>query len=125
MNVKISAASLVVALGITGCANTSDEAKTPAGGIGAGALAGGLIGAVLGGQRGAASGAASGAAAGGVVGDRIARTKADYVSREDMIQKETGIVQSRFAETQRMNQKLRVALASLQQDAKRLSAERS
>ena len=108
-----------------GCANVSDETQTTAGGIGLGATLGGVLGAVLGGERGAIIGASIGGVLGGVGGHVLARTKADYASREDMIEKETNILQARINETEEMNQTLKVELASLNQEIERLDRERS
>jgi outer membrane protein OmpA-like peptidoglycan-associated protein len=69
MNKSIPISALVLALGLSGCANMSETQKGTAKGAGIGAAAGAVVGAVAGGGRGAVIGAAVGAGAGAIAGN--------------------------------------------------------
>lgn len=69
MNKSIPISALVLALGLSGCANMTETQKGTAKGAGIGAAAGAVVGAVAGGGKGAAIGAAVGAGAGAIAGN--------------------------------------------------------
>lgn len=107
---------LVCCLMLGGCASTSDQTKTKAGGTAFGALVGGALGYALGGKEGAAIGAVLGGGAGFLVGNEVAKRKAQYASREDFLDAE--IV--RVAE---FNETTRVYNAKLREDIRELTLE--
>lgn len=69
MNKSIPISALVLALGLSGCANMTETQKGTAKGAGIGAAAGAVVGAVAGGGKGAAIGAVVGAGAGAIAGN--------------------------------------------------------
>lgn len=107
---------LLSCLVLGGCATTSDQTKTKAGGIALGAILGGALGYALGGEEGAALGAVLGGGAGFLVGNEVAKRKAQYASREDFLDAE--IV--RVAE---FNETTRVYNAKLSEDVRGLTLE--
>lgn len=67
--IAVSAALIVTALGVTGCAGMSNQDKNTAVGAGVGAVAGSVL------TGGSAVGAVGGAAVGGVIGNQVKTTK--------------------------------------------------
>jgi osmotically inducible lipoprotein OsmB len=67
--IVVSAALIVTALGVTGCAGMSNQDKNTAVGAGVGAVAGSVL------TGGSPVGAIGGAAVGGVIGNQVKTTK--------------------------------------------------
>jgi osmotically inducible lipoprotein OsmB len=67
--IAVSAALIVTALGVTGCAGMSNQDKNTAVGAGVGAVAGSVL------TGGSPVGAIGGAAVGGVIGNQVKTTK--------------------------------------------------
>ena len=67
--IAVSAALIVTALGVTGCAGMSNQDKNTAVGAGVGAVAGSVL------TGGSPIGAVGGAAVGGVIGNQVKTTK--------------------------------------------------
>ncbi|MEZ5932424.1 MAG: hypothetical protein R3F54_10800 [Alphaproteobacteria bacterium] len=102
----------------------NDQHLTRAQGAGAGAALGAGLGALIGGDSDdILIGAAAGGLAGLALGDAIARKKADYASREQMIVGERQIVAEQADELQAYNAGLRRELSLLDREIARLDAE--
>ena len=114
----------VTALSLLSACMTDDQNATRAQGAGAGAAIGAGIGALVGGD---AEDILIGAAAGGLVGlaagDAVARKKADYATKEDMIVQERQIVAEKADEIGAYNIGLRGKLRKLNQDITLLEEE--
>jgi osmotically inducible lipoprotein OsmB len=67
--IAVSAALIVTALGVTGCAGMSNQDKNTAVGAGVGAVAGSVL------TGGSPVGAIGGAAVGGVIGNQVKTSK--------------------------------------------------
>ena len=120
----IRSVTFLTALSLLGACVTDDQNATRVQGAGAGAAIGAGIGALVGGD---AEDILIGAAAGGLVGlaagEAVARKKADYASKEDMIVKEREIVAEKADEVGAYNIGLRGKLRKLNQDIARLEDE--
>ncbi|MCR5536720.1 MAG: hypothetical protein K6F05_04815 [Succinivibrio sp.] len=112
---------------LTGCTNISDDGtrtKTEGtlAGAGIGAALGAAIGALAGKGKGAAIGAAIGAGVGGaggyMVGSHVAEKKAEYASREDLLN-------DRIARVRDLNEQSKIYNASLRKTINNLDKELS
>ncbi len=120
MSGKVIAILVLLCLVAGGCASTSDQTKTKAGGTVLGAVLGGVLGYALGGEEGAAIGAIVGGGAGFLAGNVIAKRKAQYASKEEFLDAEI-IRVAEFNETTRTyNARLREDIHVLTTEAEQL-----
>lgn len=122
---RVIAILVLLCLVVGGCASTSDQTKTKAGGTALGAVLGGVLGYAIGGTEGAAIGAIVGGGAGFVVGNVVAKRKAQYASTEEFLDAEI-IRVAEFNETTRTyNAKLREDIHVLTTESEQLRANYS
>lgn len=122
--VGLRSTALMTALFLTSACAVNDQNVTRAQGAGAGAALGAGLGLLFGGDtEGALIGAAAGGLAGLAAGEAVARKKADYASKEDMIVQERRIVSEKSAEVRAYNEGLKQELDTLNQDIARLETE--
>jgi hypothetical protein len=118
--------SVIVLLGLSllSACISDDQNATRVQGAGAGAAIGAGIGALVGGDvEDVLIGAAAGGLVGLAAGEAVARKKADYATKEDMIVKEREIVAKQADEIGAYNIGLRGKLRKLNQDIALLEEE--
>lgn len=122
MSKRVITILVLLCLVAGGCASTSDQTKTKAGGTALGAVLGGVLGYAIGGKEGAAIGAVVGGGAGFLAGNVVAKRKAQYADREDFLDAEIVRV-AEFNETTRTyNVKLREDIQVLTLESEQVRA---
>jgi len=118
--------SAAICIGLSGCGSLetmSDSERTQSEGVAAGAIVGGLLGAVFGDRDSALIGAVVGAGAGYLLGGELAKRKAQYANDEAFFDAEIERTSRLNDEALDYHNKTRKEIASLDKQAKQLSAK--